>query len=192
VEQSWDVILRHCKRKTDIMTSNAVIPLADLRIRRLTVDDLDCLRAIRAEAIQTHPQTFGSPEEDEGGDVMVAAYRHWLGETVLGAFGCEGLIGVAGFYVARYKKSQHRGHIFSVYVRESDRGKGVGDRLIKELLAHAESRVEQVHLAVGSTAVAAIKTYKRNGFEVYGTDPGVIRVGDTTYDHHLMLKKFSH
>lgn len=137
-----------------------------------------------------YPQTFGSPEEDEGGDAMVAAYRHWLGDTVLGAFECGGLIGVAGFYVSRYKKSKHRGHIFSVYVRESDRGKGVGDRLIKDILARAEARVEQVHLAVGSTATAAIRTYERNGFEIYGTDPGVIRVGDATYDHYLMVRKF--
>ncbi|WP_083514311.1 GNAT family N-acetyltransferase [Bradyrhizobium manausense] len=174
------------------MVSNAVIPRADFEIRRLTVDDLDCLREIRAEAIRAYPQTFGSPEEDEGGDVMMAAYRQWLGETILGAIGCEGLIGVAGFYASRYRKSQHRGHIFSVYVRENERGKGVGDRLIKELLAHAVTRVEQVHLAVGSTAVAAIKTYQRNGFEIYGTDPSVIRIGDATYDHYLMVKKLSH
>jgi ribosomal protein S18 acetylase RimI-like enzyme len=188
-----------CKRSyaiaiegADVMTSNAVIPQADGEIRRLTVDDLDLLRGIRAEALQTHPQSFGSPEEDEGGDAMVAAYRHWLNGTILGAFGCGGLIGVAGFYVSPYKRSQHRGHIFSVYVKEIDRGKGVGDQLIKELLAHAAARVEQVHLAVVSTAAAAIKTYKRNGFEIYGTDPRVVRVGDATYDNYLMMKKFSH
>ena len=173
------------------MTSDVMPASSDVEIRRMTIDDLDCLRDIRAEAIQTHPQTFGSPEEDEGGAAMLAAYRHWLGETVLGAFGCGGLIGVAGFYVAHYRKSQHRGHIFSVYVRENERGKGVGDRLIKELLTHASARVEQVHLAVGSTATAAINTYKRNGFETYGTDPRVIRVGDTSYDHYLMLKTFN-
>ncbi|MDN5005395.1 GNAT family N-acetyltransferase [Bradyrhizobium sp. GCM10027634] len=185
-------ILRQCKRKADIMSSHAVIPQADFEIRRLTVDDLDCLREIRAEAIQMHPQSFGSPEEDEGGEVMMAAYRHWLGDTIFGAFGCERLIGVAGFYVSRYKRSQHRGHIFSVFVRENDRGKGVGDRLIKKLLAHAEARVEQVHLAVVSTAVAAIKTYKRNGFEICGTDPRVVRIDEATYDNYLMMKTFGH
>ena len=184
-------VSRNRTRKADVMASDAVIPQADFEIRRLTVDDLDCLRAIRAKAIQTHPQSFGSPEEDEGGEVMMAAYRHWLGDMMLGAFGCRGLVGLAGFYVPRYRRSQHRGHIFSVYVRENARGKGVGDRLIKELLAHARVRVEQVHLAVGSTAAAAIKTYRRNGFEIYGTDPGAIRIGDATYDNYLMMKKLS-
>jgi ribosomal protein S18 acetylase RimI-like enzyme len=48
-----------------------------------------------------------------------------------------------------------------------------------------------VHLAVLVTATAAIKTYKRNGFEIYGTDPRAVRVGDTTYDKYLMVKEFS-
>lgn len=174
------------------MTSHASRAQANVEIRRLTVDDLNLFREIRGEALQNHPQTFGSREEDEGGDAMVAAYRHWLSGTILGAFGCGGLIGIAGFYVSADKRSRHRGHIFTVYVRESSRGHGVGDRLIKELLAHAEARVEQVHLAVVSTEIAAIKTYKRNGFEIYGTDPRVVRIGDAMYDHHLMVKTFSH
>ena len=172
------------------MTPQAAIAPAGFQFRRLTVDDLDLLREIRAEALQNYPQSFGTLEEDQGGDVMVAAYRHWLSGTVLGAFECQTLVGTAGFYVSVDKRSQHRGHIFTVYVREASRGKGVGGRLIKELLALAEARVEQVHLAVVLTATAAIKTYKRNGFEIYGTDPRVIRIGDVTYDKYLMVKNF--
>jgi ribosomal protein S18 acetylase RimI-like enzyme len=111
---------------------------------------------------------------------------------ILGAFGYGNLIGVAGFYVSPDRRSQHRGHIFTVYVRKDDRGRGVGDRLIKELLAHAETCVEQVHLAVLLEAAAAIRTYERNGFEVYGTDPRVVRIGDVTYDKYLMVKTFGH
>lgn len=174
------------------MTSHAARAQADVEIRRLTVDDLDLFRDIRAEALWTHPQTFGSAEEDEGGEAMLAAYRHWLSGAILGAFGRGNLIGVAGFYASPTRRSQHRGHIFTVYVRENGRGKGVGDRLIKELLAHAKARVEQVHLEVLLEATAAIRTYERNGFEVYGTDPCAVRIGDVTYDKYLMVRKFSH
>ncbi|MFZ8393442.1 GNAT family N-acetyltransferase, partial [Staphylococcus aureus] len=80
--------------------------------------------------------------------------------------------------------------IYTVYVRENCRGRGVGDRLIRDLLAHAESCVEQVHLAVLVKSTAAIKTYKRNGFEVYGTDPRAVRIGDAVYDKFLMIKRF--
>ncbi|MCK1287701.1 GNAT family N-acetyltransferase [Bradyrhizobium sp. 44] len=172
------------------MTPHSAADQVDAEIRRLTVDDLGIFREIRAEALQRHPQSFGSSEEDEGGDAMIAAYRHWLSGSILGAFECGSLIGVAGFYVSADKRTQHRGHIYTVYVKENSRGKGVGDRLIKELLTHAETCVEQVHLAVLSTATAAIKTYKRNGFEIYGTDRRAIRIGDTIYDKYLMMKTF--
>ncbi|WP_409517567.1 GNAT family N-acetyltransferase [Bradyrhizobium sp. WYCCWR 12699] len=128
------------------MASHAAPAPADLDIRRLTVDDLDHFHDIRAEALRTHPQTFGSREEDEGGEATLAAYRRWLSGVILGAFERGNLIGIAGFYVSPDRRSRHRGHIFTVYVREGGRGRGVGDRLIKELLAHAEACVEQVHL----------------------------------------------
>jgi ribosomal protein S18 acetylase RimI-like enzyme len=174
------------------MTSHAAVAPADVEIRRLTVDDLDIFREIRAEALQLYPETFGSPEEDEGGDAMVAAYRNWLSGTMLGAFGCGSSIGIAGFYVSADKRTKHRGQIYTVYVRENCRGRGVGDRLIGDLLAHAEACVEQVHLAVLVTATAAIKTYKRNGFEIYGTDPRAVRIGDAVYDKYLMMRTFNH
>ncbi|MBR0964623.1 GNAT family N-acetyltransferase [Bradyrhizobium diazoefficiens] len=174
------------------MTSDATIAPADLEIRRLTVDDLDAFREIRAGALRVYPEMFGSPEEDEGGDAMFAAYRHWLGGTMLGAFGYGSLIGIAGFYVSADMRTKHRGQIYTVYVRENCRGRGVGDRLIRDLLAHAESCVEQVHLAVLVKSTAAIKTYKRNGFEVYGTDPRAVRIGDAVYDKFLMIKRFVH
>ena len=173
------------------MTSQANIALPGIDFRWLTVDDLDLLREIRAEALQKYPQSFGSSEESEGGDAMMAAYRRWLSGTILGAFERQTLVGTAGFYIAPDRRSQHRGHIYTVYVRESSRGKGIGNRLIKELLALAETLVEQVHLGVLVTATAAINIYQRNGFEIYGTDPRVIRIGDVEYDSYLMVKKFS-
>jgi ribosomal protein S18 acetylase RimI-like enzyme len=172
------------------MMSQAGIAPARVEIRHLNVDDLELFREIRAEAVQKYPQTFGSLEEDQGGEAMLAAYRRWLTGTILGAFECQTLVGIAGFYVSSDKRSLHRGHIYTVYVREGSRGKGFGDRLIKDLLTLAEAHVDQVHLAVLVTATDAIKTYKRNGFEIYGTDPGVIRIGDVTYDKYLMMKKF--
>src|SRR3954471_20938638 len=105
------------------MTSHEYVAPADLEIRRLTVDDLDIFREIRAEALQMFPETFGSPEEDEGGDAMVAAYRHWLSGIMLGAFECVSLIGIAGFYVSADKRTKHRGQIYTVYVRENCRGR---------------------------------------------------------------------
>ena len=48
-----------------------------------------------------------------------------------------------------------------------------------------------MHLEVLLEATAAIRTYERNGFEVYGTDPAAVRIGGITYDKYLMVRKFS-
>ena len=85
------------------MTSQAAIGAASVTIRRLTVDDLELLRGIRAEALQKYPQAFGSLEEDQGGDAMVAAYRRWLSGTLLGAFECQNLVGPQVFMSRRTK-----------------------------------------------------------------------------------------
>jgi len=171
------------------MTSPDSIAPAGVEFRRLTVDDLDVFRDIRGEALQKFPQSFYSAEEDQGGDAAAVAYRQWLSGTIMGAFACQNLVGIAGFHVFSDRRAQHRGRIYAVYVREASRGKGVGDRLIKELLALAAEEVEQVHLDVLITATDAIRTYKRNGFEIYGTDPGAVRIGESTYDKYLMMKK---
>jgi ribosomal protein S18 acetylase RimI-like enzyme len=178
------------QQEADIMISQAASSLPGVEIRQLNVDDLELFRDIRTEAVHKYPQMFGSPEEDQGGEVMSAAYRRWLTGTMLGAFEDQTLIGIAGFYASSDKKSQHRGHIYTVYVREGSRGKGFGDSLIKNLLVLAEALVDQVHLAVLLTATDAVKTYERNGFEIYGLDPRVVRIGELEYDQYLMLKRF--
>ena len=170
------------------MTSQDAIASAGVGFRRLTVDDLDIFREIRGEALREFPQAFYSPEEDQGGDAATAAYLQWLSGTVLGAFAGRNLVGIAGFYVSSDVRSRHRGRIYTVYVRQASRGKGVGDGPIKELLALAAVCVEQVHLDVLLTATDVIKTYKRNGFEIYGTDPRAVRVGDSTYDKYMMMR----
>ncbi len=42
-------------------------------IRQLTVDDINAFREIREEALRTNPESFGSPEEEQGGERRDAA-----------------------------------------------------------------------------------------------------------------------
>ena len=158
-------------------------------IKRLTADDIKLFREIREEAMRTNPESFGSPEEEQGGKRQDATYREGLKNEIWGIFEDENLAGVAGFYISSTKESQSCGQIFSLYVRSAYRGKGIGDRLLKHILALAENRVDQVHLCVVHTAEAAIKTCMKNGFEICYTDPHAFRVGDMDYNEHLMVKR---
>lgn len=155
-------------------------------IRRLTVDDFEAFRELREEAMRLYPESFGSPEEEQGGETRDAAYRHWLNGEIFGAFEDGKLVGATGFYIPADKSY---GQIFTVYVRNAYRRKGIGDRLLKSILGLAEGRVDQVHLCVVHTAKDAIETYLRNGFEICGTEPRAFSLGDIHYDELLMAKK---
>ncbi|MEJ0063610.1 MAG: GNAT family N-acetyltransferase [Alphaproteobacteria bacterium] len=158
-------------------------------IKRLTVDDIEAFHELREEAIALYPESFGSPEEEEGGEARDAAYRRWLNGEILGAFEDGNLVGATGFYIPADEKVQSHGQIFTVYVRAAYRKKGIGDRLLKSILDLAKSRVDQVRLRVVHTAKDAIKTYLRNGFEIYGTESRAVSIGNIHYDEILMEKK---
>ena len=88
------------------------------------------------------------------------------------------------------EKTRHRGDIWGVYVAPDARGTGVGRRLMQHVLAHARTRVQQVHLAVTATNVAGIGLYEQLGFVRYGTEPRALKVGDRYLDEHLMVLQF--
>jgi ribosomal protein S18 acetylase RimI-like enzyme len=159
-------------------------------IRQLTLDDIAVFAAMRAEMMRANPESFGSPEEQQGGEAMMDAYRQWLSGHLYGAFEKDRLVGVTGFYVPQDARQRHRAMLFSVYVTKTCRGKGYGDALVKRAIEEASGLAEQIHLQVVTTSQAAIDLYKRNGFEIYGTDPRVFKQGNAFWDEYLMVKKF--
>ena len=76
-------------------------------------------------------------------------------------------------------KERHKGHLVAVYVAASHRGMGLGAKLIGELLRRTQHDItlEQILLGVGAHNVAAIRTYQKLGFELYGTEPHALKVG---------------
>ncbi|MDE7218491.1 MAG: GNAT family N-acetyltransferase [Oscillospiraceae bacterium] len=70
-------------------------------------------------------------------------------------------------------------------------GMGVGTVLLEELLAAARTAgYEQVELEVVSTNEAAVRLYKKLGFQVTGTLPWAFKYKDGSYaDFLLMVKK---
>jgi len=47
--------------------------------------------------------------------------------------------------------------------------------------------LEQILLGVASSNLAAIRTYQRFNFEIYGTEPHALKVGSEYVDEHLMI-----
>ena len=106
----------------------------------------------------------------------------------LGAFD-ETLIGMVGFYREEGIKDRHKGYVVSMYVLPEKRGYGMGKALMQELIAQAKqlAGLEQLQLAVVTTNRAACLLYRSLGFEVYGTEPRALKMGEHYWDEDLMV-----
>ena len=170
-----------------------------MEIRVLTEADAGIFWAVRLRALREEPEAFGRDYE-ETKDRPLAEVAGVLREEAasaddftLGAFegvaGAEALIGIAGFRRHRGRKERHKGDIWGMYVAPEGRGRGVGRALLEELVGRARALpdLEQIHLAVVATNVAAGHLYRALGFARYGTEPRALRLGDRYLDEELMV-----
>ena len=77
----------------------------------------------------------------------------------------------------------------SMYVRPESRGLGLGKALLQEVITQANhlSGLEQLHLAVVTTNVAARSLYRAMGFKVYGTMLQAMKLDEQYWDEELMV-----
>ena len=161
-------------------------------IRRLTEDDLEALWMLRLRALTDNPESFGSTYKEtiaQGNTWMLQRLRQeGEGTFYLGAFE-ESLIGMVRFLREEGAKDRHKGSVTSLYVLPQRRGQGIGKVLMQELIARAKrlAGLEQLHLAVVTTAVVACKLYRSLGFETYGTAPRFLKIGEQYWDEDLMV-----
>jgi ribosomal protein S18 acetylase RimI-like enzyme len=146
------------------------------RIRRVRESDLVAFRRLRLDALRTDPSAFGSTFERESAyderlwrdrihrSATSADVATWVAEAEGG-----GLVGLVGALA-------HEGvvDIFGMWVRPEFRGRGIGSRLLAALLrwTRASHRDLRVRLSVNPMQDAAVRLYRRRGFEATGgTEP---------------------
>ena len=167
--------------------------MADVTIRPIRAEDAAAFRELRLEALRTCPLAFTA-------DLAAAEAQppeHWQERAA--AATCEGsqvvmlaedggrLVGMTGVYTESAPKVAHIGHVWGVYVRESHRGRGVGERLMHAAINWARGkRLLMLKLGVEAGNDTARRCYERCGFEIYATDPAAILLDGKLYDEHLM------
>ncbi|MBV7481482.1 GNAT family N-acetyltransferase [Bordetella sp. BOR01] len=155
-------------------------------LRRLGATDADPYRHLRLEALQAYPTAFGSSWDEESArprEWFAARLEHML---MLGGWLGEHLCGTAGVFVHDGIKTRHKGTIVSVYVHPDARGSGMGQALIRELIAQVTGRLDTLLLTVEASNTTAHALYRKLGFEEYGREPRALKIDGRFYDEILM------
>lgn len=150
-------------------------------IRRLDPADAAIFHALRLEAFEREPATFGTALEEQRERSLDQVAKTLAETTVFGGFVAGELVAMAGFSRMKPLRERHKGTVWSMYVRASARGLGLGGRLLEAVIAHARTEVEILNLVVVSTNQAAVALYERYGFQRWGLEPFALKVGDGAY-----------
>ena len=161
---------------------------AQIHVRRLAPTDSAIYRDIRLEALQCHPEAYGSTFEAENAEPLSWFSNRLEGSKVFGAFHGSELIGIAGLVIRGRRKEAHKGLLVGMYVRPGSRKAGVGQRLVETIIEFAQGEIELIQLAVISENEQARRLYNRLGFVAYGIEKKALKQGSRYYDEVLMAK----
>ncbi|MFI6101732.1 GNAT family N-acetyltransferase [Lentzea sp. NPDC051213] len=130
-----------------------------MQIHQVTPDEWRLWRDIRLEALATDPDEFGSTLAREE-EYSEPDWRNGLVDGVkLVALDGEPVGMVAG------TPEPHGLYLYSMWVRDSHRGRGVGEALVREVLAWASAAGWRlVRLRVWDDNLPARRLYERLGF----------------------------
>jgi len=164
------------------------VTIPDIAVRQLGPDDAACYRAIRLEALERHPESFGASLDAEA-----AQPAEWFADrlqrnAIFGAWGRGDLLGIAGFRAHAAAKLSHKGMLWGVYVRPAARGAGTARRLVERVIEHARTQVELLQLTVVSTNERARRLYGDLGFTEYGLEKHGLKYAGVYVDEVLMVK----
>ena len=166
--------------------------MAEYVIRPMQKSDAEAYRTLRLNALETNPEAFGSSYE-ESREQPIEFYRGRIPEpdsdSVIFVTEKDGhFVGMMGFVRQTRLKQAHSSFIWGVYIAPEARGNGLGRKLMEHVMAHATQLkgLRQIQLSVVTSNTAALKLYQSFGFEIWGTEPEALMVGDAFYDEHYM------
>jgi ribosomal protein S18 acetylase RimI-like enzyme len=148
-----------------------------MSIRTLHAADVPRYRDLLLEAYETAADAFTSTAEERAQEPL-----SWWAERIVPASGLRiafcaedgsQMLGTVALEYSAGAKVRHSAGLIAMFVCEHARGRGIGRALVDVALAHAAQRpgVEVVRLTVTEGNHAALRLYRRAGFQAWGTQP---------------------
>jgi RimJ/RimL family protein N-acetyltransferase len=170
-------------------------PHGPVTVRLAEAGDAARLRALRLEALADAPSAFAA-DFDRSEAEPLSFWIQRINERAQGnqsviclAEAGEGLVGMTGLVRGHWRKTEHGGVIWGVYVQPEWRGLHIAEALIEGCIAWGKALgMTVVKLGVMTGNAPAIRCYLRCGFTVYGVDPQAICYNGVMYDELLMAE----
>ena len=159
-----------------------------MEIRQLQESDTEAYRRLRLEALCDSPESFGSSYEEEREYPLQLFKDRIKNSCTLGAVLDAELVGMVTLMQETRHKTSHKANIYAMYVTPSQRGQGLGKKLMLEAIKQAQTikEIEQIHLTVVSNNEAARQLYLSLGFVIYGKEKHALKIGNVYFDEeHL-------
>ena len=149
-------------------------------VLRLTPDHAAAYRAFMLGTYARQPAAFTATVAEREPLPLDWWAARLSADWVAGAFSDRQLVGAVGLRRQTRPRTKHKATLFGLAVHPSARGQGIGRALVEAVLeaARAIPGLELVQLTVTESNTPARRLYTSCGFEVFGTEPMAIRVGD--------------
>ena len=159
-----------------------------VEVKKLSDDRWKDYRDLRLEALKSDPIAFGSSYEEE----IAISKEEWKKRitNALFALSNDKPIGMIVYIVDIKLKTRHVANIFGVYVKKEHRGQGTGKKLIDSTISliKKDKAIVKIKITVNPEQKAAVKLYKKCGFDLVGRHKKELKVDDKFYDELIMEK----
>lgn len=155
-----------------------------MHVEQLVASDVPRYRELMLHAYDAAPDAFTSTAQERAAEPD----SWWLkriadpsGQSLaLGAFHDGRLVGTVTIEFSTKPKTRHKAKLIGMFVHESCRGLGAGDKLVHAALDAARARpdVRVVTLTVTEGNTPAVNLYERCGFRQFGVEPMAIATAD--------------
>ncbi|PHV12303.1 GNAT family N-acetyltransferase [Chitinimonas sp. BJB300] len=160
-------------------------------IRLAIQEDATAWHALRLEALQANPESFGSSYDEER-DMPLGNIAARLTDPLNRVWVAEEngeLLGTATARREGMAKSAHRTNLFAMYVAPHVRQQGLGRQLAQAVINSARDDLETdwLQLSVTCDNLAACQLYIQLGFVNMGFQPDALRIDGQSFDEYHMV-----